>query len=102
KTAYEIFTRLEFRRVLFRSGLVADLEAGALQAGQVEQVEHQALEPPRFPGDHAASRGRIHRSLLEGLGVAADRGQRGLELVADQIGRASCRERGWVSVGGGG
>ena len=73
------------RRPRRRRGRAArtDRERAATQSGEVEQVADEPLEPPRLALDHRARAGRLEHAVLERLGMAADRGERRLELVAD-------------------
>ncbi len=63
--------------------LGADRERAAAQPGEVEKVADEPLEPPCLALDHPRRSDRLQDAVLEGLRMAADRGQRGLELVAD-------------------
>src|SRR5690606_39943008 len=89
KTAYEIFTRLEFRRVLFRSvaaGAAGDADAGAVRDGRFgDGRELQVV----VAGLRQRLRQRVRLQRLE-----QHAGRR-------EIGRASCRERVEISVVGG-
>ena len=63
---------------------VVHAEIGPVHPREVEQVVDQALEPPRL-GRHGRRRlPRVDGAVLDGLRVAADRGQRRLQLVADR------------------
>src|SRR5690606_41048767 len=96
KTAYEIFTRLEFRRVLFRSK-VSSLQR---ERGEVWLAAARALDAtgdkPRgaerpMPRPPAEVRPRkLSVTEIETLFRSP------YDLYAKQIGRASCRERGEV------
>ena len=57
--------------------------AAAAQPGEVEEVADQPLEPMRLALDHLAGAVGRDDAVGEPLGVAADRGQRRLQLVAD-------------------
>ena len=75
------------------SGLVRDLaeigrhqrhvERAAAQPGEVEEVADQPLEPVCLALDHLTGALGRDDAVGEPLGVAADRGQRRLQLVAD-------------------
>ena len=56
--------------------------APALDAGVVQEVGHQVVEPLGVADDRV-ERGQVGVSVRDQLGVAQDRGQRGLELVGD-------------------
>ena len=60
-----------------------DREGAAPQSGEVEQVADEPLEPLRLALDHRARAGRLEHAVLQRLGMAPDRGERRLELVAD-------------------
>ena len=62
--------------------LGADGERAAAQPGEVEQVADEALEPARLAVDHRPRSGGLEHPVLERLRVAADRGERCLQLVA--------------------
>ena len=64
--------------------LGADRERAAAQPREVEQVADEPLEAPRLPLDHEPRRRGLEHAVLERLRVAADRGQRRLQLVADR------------------
>ena len=60
-------------------------EAVGIEAGEVEQVLDEALEPPGLAADDGGGRMRVVGGPVEhGLGVAADRGERGAQLVGDR------------------
>ena len=61
-----------------------DAEVGAVHPREVEQVADEPLEPPRLGGDGRRRLPRVDRAVLDRLRVAADRGQRRLQLVADR------------------
>ncbi len=65
-------------------GAERDAERAAAQAGEIEEVANQALEPVRLTLDHLAGVLRCHDAVAEALGVTADGGQRRLQLVADR------------------
>ena len=58
--------------------------AAAAQPREVEQVADQALQPVRLALDHLAGALRRDDAVGEPLGVAADRGERRLQLVTDR------------------
>src|SRR5690606_40876441 len=100
--AYEIFTWLEFRRVLFRS---VDPQRGVgKQAVAVEALDVVALEGrPVAPdldvvGLHRTHEERARHSPAERRGVEV--GPAAAADVEREIGRASCREGGGVERGG--
>ena len=62
--------------------LAAHGELGAVHAGQVEQVTDEPLQPARLEADDARRLIGAERAVGEALGVAADRCQRRLQLVA--------------------
>src|SRR5207253_5696615 len=92
KTAYEMATRLEFRRVLFRS-----------------RRGHRDRRAARGEGAGREPRRKIPRGRGRGVQTGGDRGrlrQGNVERVSGQagraqIGRASCRERGESAEGEG-
>ena len=57
-------------------------EARRLQLGEVEQIGHQPLEPPRLRRDHLGRPLRVAGAVGDGLGVPADRRERGAQIVA--------------------
>ena len=59
-------------------------ERALVEAGQVEQVADEPLEPLRLLDDDRRRLRDRHHAVEERLAVAADRGQRRLELVADR------------------
>ncbi len=63
--------------------LVADAEVALLETRQVEQVAHQPLEALALERDHRGALVDADRAVAQRLRVAADRGQRRLQLVAD-------------------
>ena len=65
-------------------GLVRDRELVPVHPREVEQVADEPLEPPRLEEDRPRSLVGAERALAEALGVAADRGERRLQLVADR------------------
>ena len=64
--------------------LAPDRELVPVHPREVEQVAHEPLEPPRLEQDRPRCLVGAERPLAEPLGVAADRGQRRLQLVADR------------------
>ena len=64
--------------------LAAHRECALAQAGRLEQVADEPLEPRRLGADHGSGLSGRQRIVVERLCVAADRGQRRLELVADR------------------
>src|SRR5690606_40607292 len=81
KTAYEIFTRLEFRRVLFRSTDKIE-QRYARASGELGERMRQSEE-------------RTARLLAEARESIEQRGARAVrrETPLEKIGRASCREK---------
>ena len=65
------------------SRCATDREGAAPQSGEVEQVADEPLEPLRLALDHRARAGRLEHAVLQRLGMAPDRGERRLQLVAD-------------------
>ena len=63
---------------------VVHAEVGAVHPREVEQVADEPLEPPRLGGDGRRRFSRVHGAVLDRLGIAADRGERRLQLVADR------------------
>ena len=62
-----------------------DAEALGLEPGQVEQVAHRALEPPGLGVDDGHAAGDVVGGAVgQGVGVAADGGERGAQLVGDR------------------
>ena len=61
-----------------------DVERAAAEAREVEEVADQPLEPVCLPLDHLAGALRRDDAVGEPLGMAADRRQRRLQLVADR------------------
>ena len=59
-------------------------ERPAAEAGEVEQIPDEALEPPRLPLDHRPRRRGLQDAVLERLGMPADRREGRLQLVADR------------------
>ena len=64
--------------------LTSDGERASPQTGEIEEIADEPLEPARLAADHCADAGRLEDPVLERLGMAADRGERCLELVADR------------------
>ena len=64
--------------------LVAHRELAAVHAGEVEEVADESLEPAALDADHPRRLVGAERAVGESLGVAADRRQRRLQLVADR------------------
>ncbi len=58
-------------------------EVGAVHAREVEEITDEPLEPRRFDDDRCCNVLRIERAVLQRLRIAADRGERRLQLVAD-------------------
>src|SRR5690606_41165177 len=90
KMAYEIFTRLEFRRVLFRSTLERLnrilKRAEKTRAVLLRKGWPAALGRACFPQiAHQFAHGERHADTV-------------LREGPTKIGRASCRERVWISV----
>ena len=75
-----------------RAGM--DGEGPLVQAGEVEQVADEPLEPPRLGDDDGGSLLDGHDAVEDRLAVAADRGERRLQLVADREQEACARRRG--------
>ena len=78
-------------------GLVANRELGPVHASEVEQVADEPLESPRLEPDRAGRLVGTERTVGETFRVAANRGQRRLQLVADReqevpLGLARSRE----------
>src|SRR5690606_39835068 len=102
KTAYEIFTSLEFRRVLFRStgsGVPRSISGSA----PAVRVVHTAAGCRQSSRARAAkgSRNRAPSSRARwGLVIASLLQRRG--LAPAEIGRASCRGRVGTAGGAGG
>src|SRR5690606_40999229 len=86
RPAYEVFTGLEFRRVLFRSAVVLVMVSG------VTNTSLRAFA--KGAGQVCARAGDIETSTAI---ITLVRNNIGPD---SQIGRASCRERGWGSTGG--
>ena len=60
-------------------------EAVGVEAGEVEEVLHQALETPSLRADDAGCvGGLVGRPVDDRVGIAADRGQRRTQLVRDR------------------
>ena len=59
-------------------------ELGTVHAREVEQVANEPLEPAALGADDARRLSRLERALGEPFRVAADRGQRRLQLMADR------------------
>ncbi len=58
-----------------------------VRARGLQQVGHQAVQPPAVAGDHLELRGHVGRQVValeQQLHVADDRGQRGPQLVGDR------------------
>ena len=63
---------------------MVDDELAPVHPRQVEQVADEPLEPPCLLADRRRSLVAGEHAVLEPLGVAADRRQRRLQLVADR------------------
>ena len=55
-----------------------------MHAREIEQVANEPLEPACLERDDAGRLARLERAVREPLGVAADRRERRLQLVADR------------------
>ena len=66
-------------------GAEVDRDLLRLELGQVEQVADQAFQPPRLGDDHLGRLGVVlNGAVLDGLGEATDRGERGAQVVGDR------------------
>ena len=61
-----------------------DREVGAVHPREVEQVANQAFEPRGLDRDRLDRFVHVEGAVCDALGVAADRGERCLQLVADR------------------
>src|SRR5690606_39729617 len=90
KTAYEIFTWLEFRRVLFRSAEIDETRAelqrvrDALDTDDNEQAAQAAAQVQRDAAHFMAQIARLTEET------------RDRQFEESEIGRAACREVGWT------
>src|SRR5689334_23459391 len=84
---------LEFRRVLFRSGLIVVAFFVAYQ-----QVENHVLQPVIYGRTVQLSPLAVLIAVLIGAELAGVLGALAAIPIAGKIGRASCRERGLLSV----
>src|SRR5690606_40648633 len=98
--AYEIFTCLEFRRVLFRSNVTVTHESYTVQFDR--DVEFFVDQMDVDESNLAASVANITRVFLQehaGPEVDAYRfGKLAQHAIAEEIGRASCRGTARVGV----
>ena len=63
-------------------GLVAHLELAAVHAREIEEIADEPFEATRLDRDRPGSLVRLEGAVGQALRVAADRGQRRLELMA--------------------
>lgn len=61
-----------------------DGEGTLVEAGEIEQVADEVLEPVRFLDDDAGGLGYVEHVVEQGLAVGADRGERRFQFVADR------------------
>ncbi len=64
--------------------MLRTLKSVLVHPGEVEQVADEPLQPSRLGGDGRRRLARVDRAVLDRLRIAANRGERCLELVADR------------------